>query len=424
MKKKLVAGMLATAMVASVFTGCGKKDDDKETKTEAKKASVEVTADDKGEIKLWVADNTVDFTKGQVDKFLEANPNYKGYTVSIEPVGEGDAATNMITDVTAGADIYGFAQDQLARLVSAGAIAPVSDESAKWISDNNDAGAAGAAVVGGTTYAFPLTSDNGYFLYYDKSVVKDPSTLEAILSDCEAAGKGFYMEINSGWYDTAFFFATGCKLEYGISSEGKLNSSNITYATDEGVKAMKAMINLHKSKAFYNGSAVGNAANAAAVVSGTWDSGAAQDMFGANYACAKLPTFNVDGKDYQMSGFGGFKLLGIKPQTDQKKYIVCQDLAKFLSNEETQLARFEAVGWGPSNKNAQASEKVKADPALSALAEQLAFTIPQGQYPNEYWDLAKGLGDSIIAGDYDKASDDDLKKALQDFQTTCESYAK
>ena len=188
MKKKLVAGMLATAMVASVFTGCGKKDEEKSTSAE-NKTSVEVTADDKGEIKLWVADNTVDFTKAQVDKFLEANPNYKGFSVTIEAVGEGDAATNMITDVTAGADIYGFAQDQLARLVSAGAIAPVN-ACADWIKENNDAGAAGAATIGGTTYAFPITSDNGYFLYYDKSVISDPSTLEGILADCEKAGKG------------------------------------------------------------------------------------------------------------------------------------------------------------------------------------------------------------------------------------------
>ena len=209
-----------------------------------------------------------------------------------------------------------------------------------------------------------------------------------------------------------------------VDKEGNFNSSSITYATEDGVKALKAMINLHKSKAFYNGSAVANAANAAAVVSGTWDSGAAQDMFGANYACAKLPTFNVDGKDYQMSGFGGFKLLGIKPQTDSKKYIVCQDLAKFLSNEETQLARYDAVGWGPSNKAAQQNDKIKTDPALSALAEQLAFTIPQGQYPGDYWSLAQALGDSIISGDYDKSSDDDLMKVLQDFQSTCESYAK
>lgn len=420
MKKKLVAGLLATAMVASVFTGCGKKSD----KKSENKESLEVTAEDKGEIKLWVADNTVDFTKSEVDKFFEANPNYAGFTVSIEPVGEGDAATNMITDVQAGADIYGFAQDQLARLVSAGAIAPVPKSGQEWIEQQNDAAAYGAATLDGTTYAYPLTSDNGYFLYYDKSVVTDPSKLESIIADCEKAGKGFYMEINSGWYSTAFFFATGCKLEYGINSDGKLNSSTVTYASEDGVKAMKAIVNLHKSKAFVNGSVVGNAANAAAIVSGTWDSGAAQDMFGANYACAKLPTFNVDGKDYQMSGFGGFKLLGIKPQTDSKKLVVCQALAKFLTSEEVQVARFDAVGWGPSNKAAQQSDKVKADPALAALAEQLGYTIPQGQYPNEYWDLAKGLGDSIIAGDFDNASDDDIMKALTDFQNTCESYAK
>jgi len=421
MKKKLVAGFLATAMVATALTGCGKKDDDKKTESKDK---VEVTAEDKGEIKVWVADNTVDFTQKRVDAFMEANPNYKGFTVSIEPVGEGDAATNMITDVEAGADVYGFAQDQLARLVSAGAIAPVSSDSAAWIKEQNDAGAVGAATVSDTVYAFPITSDNGYFLYYDKSVISDASTLEGIIADCEKAGKGFYMEINSGWYQTAFFFATGCKLEYGLDSEGNFNSANVSYASDEGVKALKAIVNLHKSTSFYNGSVVSNAANAAAVVSGTWDSGAAQDMFGANYACAKLPTFNVDGKDYQMSGFGGFKLLGIKPQTDSKKYIVCQDLAKFLSNEESQLARYDAVGWGPSNKAAQQSDKVKNDPALSALAEQLAFTIPQGQYPGDYWTLATALGDSVLAGDYDKASDDDLMKALKDFQSTCESYAK
>ena len=153
MKKKLVAGFLATAMVATALTGCGKKDDDDKKETKDK---VEVTAEDTGEIKVWVADATVDFTQKRVDAFMEANPNYKGYKVSIEPVGEGDAATNMITDVEGGADVYGFAQDQLARLVSAGAIAPVSSANADWITEQNDAGAVGAATVSGTVYAFPL----------------------------------------------------------------------------------------------------------------------------------------------------------------------------------------------------------------------------------------------------------------------------
>ena len=82
------------------------------------------------------------------------------------------------------------------------------------------------------------------------------------------------------------------------------------------------------------------------------------------------------------------------------------------------------IGWGPSNLTAQASDKVSSDAALSALGQQLAFTIPQGQYPSDYWSLATALGDSILAGDYDNASDAELLQVLQDFQDTCNSYAQ
>ena len=67
------------------------------------------------------------------------------------------------------------------------------------------------------------------------------------------------------------------------------------------------------------------------------DSGAAKELFGDNYACAKLPTFEADGQEYQMSGFGGFKLLGVKPQTDTNKAIVCMELAKYLSTQKYSL---------------------------------------------------------------------------------------
>ena len=54
----------------------------------------------------------------------------------------------MLTDVEAGADIYGFAQDQIARLVAAGALQTWSGTGYdEWITANNDAGAAGAATV-------------------------------------------------------------------------------------------------------------------------------------------------------------------------------------------------------------------------------------------------------------------------------------
>ena len=373
-----------------------------------------------GDIKIWVAENTVEFTKAKVDEFKAAHPEYANMNVVIEAVGEGDAASNMITDVEAGADIFGFAQDQLARLVAADALLEVEESNAAAVAAENDAGAVAAVTLGETMYAYPMTSDNGYFLYYDSSVITDPSTLEGILAACEAAGKNFYMEINSGWYQTAFFFGAGCTLTYDTDDSGALTACNVDYASENGVKALRAMIDLHKSPAFVNGSSLSTANNVAAIVDGTWDSGAAKELFGENYAAAKLPT--VAG--FQMSGFGGFKMLGVKPQTDDAKLAACDALAAYLTSGEVQQARYEAVGWGPSNLAAQQSDIVKADAALSALAAQLAFTVPQGQYPNDYWSLATALGDDILAGAYDDADDAALLAKLTTFQETAISYAK
>ena len=372
-----------------------------------------------GEIKVWVADAAVDFTNQQIEAFKAANPEYANMTVAVEAVGEGDAAGKVITDVDAAADIFGFPQDQLARLVAAGALEVVEPGNAEIVKAENDAGSVSAVTLGGEMDAYPMTSDNGYFLYYDKSVVTDPTDLDKILADCEAAGKSFYFEINSGWYQTAFFFGAGCTLTYDSDNEGNLVKCNVDYASENGVKAMKSMIKLSKSAAFTNGSSISNATNVGAIVDGTWDANAAQELFGDNYAAAKLPT--VDG--YQLSGFGGFKMLGVKPQTDDAKLAACDALAAYLTSGDVQLARYEALKWGPSNLAAQQSDIVKADAALAALGEQLAYTVPQGQYPGDYWSLATGLGDRIIAREFDDADDAALMDALTEFQDTCISYA-
>ena len=373
-----------------------------------------------GDIKIWVADAAVDFTNEQIDAFKAEYPEYADMKVNIEAVGEGDAAGKVITDVEAAADIFGFAQDQLARLVAAGAVEVVEEGNAEVVRAENDAGAVSAVTLGDEMFAYPLTSDNGYFLYYDKSVVTDPSTLESILADCEAAGKSFYFEINSGWYQTAFFFGAGCMLTYDSDNEGNLVKCNVDYASENGLKAFKSMIKLAQSPAFMNGSSISNATNVAAIVDGTWDATAAKELFGDNYAACKLPT--VDG--YQLSGFGGFKMLGVKPQTDEAKLAACDALAAYLSSGPVQQARYEALGWGPSNLEAQQSDAVKSDIALSALAEQLAFTVPQGQYPGDYWSLATGLGDRIIGKEFDGADDAALMDVLTEFQDTCISYAQ
>ena len=371
-----------------------------------------------GEIEVWVADATVEFTKAQLEAFKATSDEYANLTFKVEPVGEGDAASNMITDVEGGADVYAFAQDQLARLVAAGALIDVLPENAEIVKAENDAGSVAAAMMGDMMYAYPMTSDNGYFLYYDKSVVTDPSTLEGIIAQCEAAGKNFYFEINNGWYIPAFFFGAGCTLTYDSDANGNLIACNCDYASENGLKALKAIIEMCKSPNFVNGSAADKATNFGAMVTGTWNAATLQDMLGENYAAVKLPT----AAGFQLGGFGGFKLVGVKPQTDEDKLAVCDAVALYLTSGAVQQARYEAVGFGPSNLAAQQSEAVKADVALSALASQLQYCIGQGQYPGDYWTLAGAMGDSVMADEYDNMTDEQLMEVLTNFQETCKTY--
>lgn len=451
MKKRVLALVMSTAMIASVLTACGGNSNDggstpdtNNTTTGDNNASADnsaaadsnsssgdsnAAADTQtmdfgsGEIKIWVPDAVTSVTETLCNSFFEAHPEMNGYTVAIEPMGEGDAAGNVITDVEAAPDLYAFAQDQMARLVTAGALTTINGDYATFVKESNDAGAAAAAQVGSEVYAFPLTSDNGYFLYYDKSVVTDPSSLEQIIADCEAAGKNFYFDTGS-WYQTAFFFGTGCKLEFETDEDGNFTGITNTYASENGLKAIKAIRTMSESKIYMDGSSVGDAVNWAAIVDGTWDSSSAKEILGDNYACAPLPKFTVDGETFQLGGFGGFKLMGVKPQAEGGKLVVCLELAKYLSDTDAQLTRFKEVGWGPSNLTAQQDPAVQADEALSALGEQLQYTIPQGQYPGDYWSEADALGETICGGNFKGYTDDQLMAELQKFSDKMDALVK
>ena len=436
--KKTLPIMLALSLLVTAGAGCGNQTP-AQTTAEAKPATTAATAapadttteapkpvsGDKKTITVWAPDAVVDLTQSKLDTWLAGQSDWNGkYDIKVSAMGEGDAATQLLTDVEAGADIFGFAQDQLARLVAAGALSKPGGKFLDNVKNNNDAGSVDAVTLNGDVYAYPETSDNGYFLYYDKSVVTDPSTLDGIIEQCGAKGKNFSMDIQSGWYDVAFFFGTGAQCYYQYDAEGNVTGAVCDYSGEKGLKAMKAMVNMVKSKGKgYEQTPDGAASlfnpdggTAGALVSGTWDASTVKEFLGDNYGAVKMPTFTVDGTSYQMSGFGGFKLVGVKPQTDSDKLTFCHIVADYITSEEMQLARFDANGWGPSNKNAQKSSGVQSDAALAALADQLQYCIGQGQYPQAYWDLTRAFGTDINSGKYASADDATLTAALKELE--------
>lgn len=416
--KKRITSILALLMACfTLLAACGNANT---TPSEDPMKGLEGTYD----ITVWVSEiaGMKELTEKQIKEFCDAHPGVV-INATVEGISEANSATQMLTAVEDGADLYCFAQDQLARLVMAGALNKLGQAAATTVKETNDAGAVGAAGVGGTLYCYPLTSDNGYYMYYDKSVIKESSldSLEAIIADCEAAGKNFSFELaNNTWYNAAFYFATGCVSEWTTDSEGNFTSCNDTFNSDAGLIALKGMQKVLKSKAHVESSNVADfsaAIPSAVVISGPWASKDAQAALGENYAATDLPSFTVDGKSYHLGSFSGNKLMGVKPQTDAKKGAVLNQLALYLTGEKCQLERFEQFGWGPSNKVAQSNDKVKTDPALVALALQAEYAKPQPQIHGSWWDIGK----LPAVAAKDATTDAELKAALEKYAADIEA---
>ena len=419
--KKVLALILALVMIFALAACGGSAPASSEPAAEAPAAEAESAPAGGSElagtydITVWVADAIVDLTKQQIEDFNANNTLGITFNATVEAVGEGDAATQMITDVEAGGDIFCFAQDQFARLVQAGALAKLGVQAADTVRAANDPGVVAAATAGEELFAYPLTSDNGYFMYYDKSVIpeEDVGSLEKLIADCEAAGKYFSMENEtSAWYIASWFFGTGCVSEWETDSEGTFISLNDTFNSDKGLIAAKGMKKLLDSKYYLSSSdGAGFDAGCAVVVTGTWAYETVSGILGENLGAAPLPSFEVDGQTYHMGSFNGCKLMGVKPQTDAKKAAALHQLAQYLTGEQGQMERFNAVAWGPANLADQADPAVQSNVALAALFEQNKYSVPQGQIHGSWWDIAK-----VIGTDVKEAKDEEgLKKALQNY---------
>ena len=406
--KKLLSIALVLVMVLCLFAGCAKED----KKDEGTDLSGTYN------ITIWVSemDGVAELTQKQIDAFEAANPGII-INAQIEGVTEADAGSKVVADVASAPDIYCFAQDQLARLVQAAALLAPGKGAANTIKENNDSGSVAAASVAGTIYAYPMTSDNGYYLYYDKSIIseEDADSLEAIIAACEANNVKFRYALENAWYTASFFFATGCHSNWTMNEEGQFVSIDDDFNSEAGLAAMKGMQKLTQSACYDSNADIFT--DAGAIVTGIWNANAAAEHFGDNLGATDLPSFEVDGKSYHLGSYTGNKLMGVKPQTDGKKAAVLSLLAQWLTNEECQNQRYEQYQWGPSNKKAQASEAVQSNISLAALAKQNEFGQPQGQIHGSWWDIAKLLGADAKAA----TSEADLKSALEEYKAAIDA---
>ena len=420
--KKLAAILMALMLVLSLCACSGGTTDttttESTTETETTEATTETTEIPDISLTLWGSELTdfQDAFRVMCDNFIEAYADEANITIEIGAQSEATAKDTVLTDISAAADVFYYADDQNVELVAAGALQPV--ESADAITEANggsDAGAIQAATVNGTLYGYPAMGGNGYFLYYDKAYVTDEQagSWAGLLEAANAAGKEVTMQLNNGWYLYGFFKGAG----YACSLADDAATTTCDWNTAGGTDVAQAILDIAADPGFIN---LDDAAFVTGVqegtviagINGSWNAGAVQEAWGDDYACAKLPTYTLNGEEVQMGSFDGYKLVGVNAYSENVGWAM--RLAEWLTNEDNQIYLYEATSGSavPSNVNAAASESVQANPVVAALATQSQYASAQSlSVGGNYWTPTETLGNILANGNPDGT---DLQQLLDE----------
>ena len=396
MKKRAFLLILSVWMLA-LLAGCGGRDQPADSSQPANE-TVALT--------VWGAEEDEALLQEIFSSFQSQYAGQASFQITYQPQSESNCKDVLLGDLENGADVFAFADDQVAALAAAGALDPIPASDA--VRSANLSAAVEAASVDNTLYAYPLTADNGYFLYYNRAYFseEDVQSLDRILEVAALAGRHVTMDWSSAWYVYSFFGNTG--LEVGLNEDGLTNycTWNSTEGDIRGVDVAQAMLSVASSPAFasmtdteflagvQNGSVI-------AGVSGVWNAVAIEEAWGADMGAAKLPTYTCAVRQIQMASFSGCKLIGVNAYSSHPDWAA--RLAEWIASESNQRLRFERRGQGPANASAANSPEVQAAPAIAALLEQSEFSQLQ-RVGGKFWDPVTEFAGSMAAGNPSGAS--------------------
>lgn len=436
MKKKVIAILMATAMVAAM-AGCGSTDSGSSDGSSQAAGSSEAGNTDAGNtdagnssaaasgevtdvtLKVWVPNNQVD--TGIIDEqeaaFAALHPEWN-ITWVTEIVGDDKCKDELLKDVDAGADVFMFATDQLLEMVDAGAIAQLGGDAEKQVQEKIADSVKATVMVGDEVYAIPYTH-NTFFMYYDKSIMSsdDVTSIEKIMAKDTADNVyNFYFESGGGWKLGAWYYAAGLTV---FGPEGNDLSVGCDWNNETGYAVTEYLIDLiNNPKCAYDGeisvSELAADHRLGVWFDGSWNYGTYQDALGDDLGIGVIPTYNLNGTDYQLKGFYSSKAVGVNAHS--KNMAAAVAFATYITNEENQLLRFEKSAQVPAHVDAAANEKVTSDPlsaVISREAEIASVMQPtHTTFSSRYWTYANAIPTEIRSGELNK---DNIQEKLDTF---------
>jgi len=394
MKKKLIALFLGMTMGCTLFSGCGSEQGTSD------KGILPVEKEDDGVVDLtvWADADNQPLMEELIKGFEAKYGSEADFSFTLVAQGESDCKDVLLGDIKNAGDVFCFADDQLNSMIAGGVLSPVPN--ADEVKAANTPESVEASSYKDVLYAYPMTADNGYFMYYDKNYFteEDVKTLDGILSVCEANGKKMTMDLSSGWYLYAFFGQTG--MEMGLNEDGVTNFCNWNESGKvSGAEVAQSILDICNHPGFLAAGDTDFVAGAKdgsviAGISGVWNAMAFKETWG-DYGAVKLPTYTVGGQQMQMASFTGFKMVGVNAYSEETQW--AHKFADYITNEESQTLRFTMRNQGPSNIKAASSDEVAKVPAILAVIEQSQYGTLQ-RVGNSYWGACTSFAETMTAG--------------------------
>lgn len=417
MKKKVLAVLLASAMVASLV-GCGggetqeapaqteeETTDDAEAEAEAPaettdEAEAEAPAEEEAitaTITVWgpSEDQSADagnWLPTMCEQFAAQHPSWD-LTFEYGVCAEGDAKATITQDVEGAADVYMLANDNIPELVAANALAELGGSYLDAVTSTNADSIIASVTYNDSVWAFPFTS-NTWFMYYDKSVFTedDVKSLDTMLEKGKVS-----FPLSNSWYIQAFYVANGAT----IFGDGTDEAAGINFGGENAAAATDYLVDLVANANFINdqdGAGIAGLRDGSvnAIFSGTWDAASVQEALGDNMGVAALPTANIGGNAGQLKSFMGSKAVGVNPNCENME--VAMALAAYLASEEAQMAHYELRNVLPSNTNITLADDAIATAVTNTMVST-SIMQPVVSSMGNYWSPAENMGKALVAGE-------------------------
>ena len=281
-------------------------------------------------------------------------------------------------------------------------LSPFLNDDADEIAGKNDKLSVDAASYGSNIYATPLYHRDGYFLYYDSSVISpgDVGSLESIISACEGARKNFCFDLNNPYYQASFFLGAGWYSHWYQDVQGDFTSYRDNLNSDVGMIGLQGMTKLLNSPCYITPGNTNTAVEdayrqAAAIVAGPWEYERIKTFMGEHMETAKLPAFVVEGESYQLGSFANTVMAAIPIREDMELCPIATRLALFLSYETNQIDYWCEWGYIPTNICAQSDLHGTGD--VDPFLTQSHYAVPMETYPEAWWEFFRELPSELTA---------------------------